>query len=79
MYESSIVQRFTERGQRQRGIEDLLDLLEIRFQPSVAQTLKPTIETIQDLQSLKQLFRSAVQASNPDEFRQTVDSMTNGK
>ena len=78
MYESSIVQHFTERGQRQQGIEYVLDVLEIRFHPSEAETLKPTIETIEDLQHLKQLLRSAVQAPNLDEFKQTLTSMTNG-
>ena len=82
MYESSIVQHFTERGiqqgQRQQGIESILDILEIRFHPSEAETLKPAIETIEDLQHLKQLLRSAVQAPNLDEFKQTLTSMTNG-
>ena len=82
MYESSIVQHFTERGiqqgQRQQSIEYVLDVLEIRFHPSEAETLKPAIETIEDLQHLKQLFRSAVQAPNLDEFKRTLTSMTNG-
>ena len=83
MYESSIVQHFTERGiqqgQRQQGIESVLDVLEIRFDPSAAETLKPAIETIKDLQHLKQLLRLAVQAPNLDEFKQTLTSMTNGQ
>ena len=78
MYESSIVQHFTERGQRQQSIEYVLDVLEIRFHPSAAETLKPAIETIEDLQLLKQLHRSAMQAPNLDEFKQTLTSMTNG-
>ena len=79
MYESSIVQHFTERGQRQQGIEYVLDVLEIRFHPSAAETLKSAIETIEDLQHLKQLHRSAMQAPNLDEFKQTLTSMTNGQ
>ena len=79
MYESSIVQYFTERGQRQQGIEYVLDILEVRFHPSAAETLKPAIETIEDLQLLKQLHRSAMQAPNLDEFKQTLTSMTNGQ
>ena len=78
MYESSIVQHFTERGQRQQGIESILDILGMRFDSSEAETLKPTIEAIEDLQHLKQLLRSAVQAPNLDEFKQTLTSMTNG-
>ena len=83
MYESSIVQLFTERGiqqgQRQQSIEYVLDVLEIRFHPSAAETLKPVIETIEDLQLLKQLHRSAMQAPNLDEFKRTLTSMTNGQ
>ncbi|MCE2394419.1 hypothetical protein J4G02_07500 [Candidatus Poribacteria bacterium] len=79
MYESSIVQHFTERGQRQQGIEYVLDVLEIRFHPSAAETLKSAIETIEDLQLLKQLHRSAMQAPNLDEFKQNLTSMTNGQ
>ena len=83
MYESSIVQHFTERGiqqgQIQQSIEYVLDVLEIRFHPSAAETLKPVIETIEDLQLLKQLHRSAMQAPNLDEFKQTLTSMTNGQ
>ena len=83
MYESSIVQHFTERGiqqgQRQQSIEYVLDVLEIRFHSSAAETLKPAIETIEDLQLLKQLHRSAMQAPNLDEFKQILTSMTNGQ
>ena len=79
MYESSIVQHFTERGQRQQGIEFILDILGMRFDSSAAETLKPAIETIEDLQLLKQLHRSAMQAPNLDEFKQTLTSMTNGQ
>ena len=79
MYESSIVQHFTERGQRQQGIESILDILGMRFDSSEAETLKPAIETIEDLQHLKQLLRSAVQAPNLDEFKQSLTSMTNAQ
>ena len=79
MYESSIVQYFTERGQRQQGIESILDILGMRFDSSEAETLKPAIETIEDLQLLRQLHRSAMQAPNLDEFKQTLTSMTNGQ
>ena len=79
MHESSIVQHFTERGQRQQGIESVLDVLGMRFDPSAAEILKPTIETIEDLQHLRQLLRSAVQAPNLDEFKQTLTSITNGQ
>jgi hypothetical protein len=81
MYESSIVRHFTDRaieqgvlkGQKQQSIEDILEVLEMRFEPSAAETLKPAIETIEDLQHLKQLHRKAVQALSLDQFRQTLE------
>jgi hypothetical protein len=83
MYESSIVQHFTERairqGQRQQSIEYILEVLGMRFDPSVAETLKPTIEAIEELQSLNQLHQLAVQITDLDKFRQTLDSMISGK
>jgi hypothetical protein len=90
MYESSIVQHFTERAirqtQRQQSIEYILEILGIRFDPNAAEALKPAIETIEDVQNLKQLHRSAVQslprligALSLDQFRQTLASITNGK
>ena len=66
MYESSIVQYFTEKGieqgSRERAVEDLLDVLEIRFAVGATDPLAARIRSIEDLQRLKQLFRSAIQA-----------------
>ena len=89
MYESSVIQHFTEQGikqgieqgieqgERKAAIESLLDVLDVRFQSSEAQTLKPKIESIEELQMLKQLHREAVQVPSLDEFRRILSS--NGK
>ena len=81
MYESSIIQHFTEQGikqgERKGTIESLLDILEVRFQSSEVQTLKPKIESIEELQTLKQLHHEALQVSSLDEFRRILSS--NGK
>jgi hypothetical protein len=87
MYESSIVRHFTDRaleqgvlkGERQKSIEYVLQVLRMRFEPSVAETLKPTIETIEEPQSLNQLHQLAVQVTDLDDFKRTLASMTNGK
>ncbi len=77
MYESSIVQYFTEKGieqgSRERAVEDLLDVLEIRFAVVAADPLAARIRSIEDLQRLKQLFRSAIQAPSLEDFRRPLD------
>ena len=77
MYESSVIQHFTEQGERKGAIESLLDVLDVRFQSSEVQTLKPKIESIEELQTLKQLLREALQVSSLDEFRRILSSNGN--
>ena len=89
MYESSIVQYFTEkgikqgieqgmergmeRGVRQRAVEDLLDVLEIRFGLVASDPLAARLRAIDDVQRLTQLHRAAIQASDIDAFRGLTD------
>ena len=77
MYESSVVQYFTEkgieRGGRERAIEDLLDVLEIRFGLAASDPLAARIRAIRDLQRLRQLFRAAVQVPSLEAFRLLSD------
>ena len=80
IYESSIVQYFTERatqqghqaGVRERVIEDILEVLALRFQSDVAQTLKLPLEALDDLQYLKQLHRAAILADTLEDFQQVL-------
>ncbi len=86
MYESSVVQYFTEkaleqgieqgieRGGRERAIEDLLDVLAIRFALAASDPLAARIGAIDDLQRLKQLFRAAVQVPSLEAFRHLLDA-----
>ncbi len=86
MYESSVVQYFTEkaleqgieqgieRGGRERAIEDLLDVLAIRFALATSDPLADRIGAIDDLQRLKQLFRAAVQVPSLEAFRHLLDA-----
>ena len=81
MYESSVVQYFTEKGieqgikqgGRERAIEDLLEVLEIRFGLAASDPLAARIEATDDVQRLKQLFREAVQVPSLDAFRLLLD------
>ena len=77
MYESSVVQYFTEKaleqGSRERAIEDLLDVLAIRFALAASDPLADRIGAIDDLQRLKQLFRAAIQVPSLEAFRHLLD------
>lgn len=74
MHESSVIQYFSEKAERKATIEDILDVLDVRFQPNNVQTLKPMIESIEELQTLKRLHREAVQVPSLDEFKRILAS-----
>ncbi len=74
MYESSVVQYFTEKGIEQGGREFLLDVLALRFQPEDVQRLTSRIEAIGDVQRLKQLHRAAIQVPSLEAFRHLLDA-----
>ena len=78
MYESSVVQYFTEKaleqGSRERAIEDLLDVLAIRFGLAASDPLAARIGAIDDVQRLKQLFRSAMKVPSLEAFRPLLDA-----
>ena len=63
-----------EQGGRQRAIEDILDVLEIRFDLSEAHPLSTRIAAIDDLQHLKQLHRAAIQVPNLEAFERVLDA-----
>ena len=77
MYESSVVQYFTEKGIKQGGregtLEALLEVLEIRFGLAASDPLTARIEATDDVQHLKQLHRAAVQVPSLDAFRHLLD------
>ena len=62
-----------EQGNRERAIEDILDVLAIRFDLSTAPLLSARIAAIEDLQRLKQLLHSAIQVSNLEAFGRLLD------
>ena len=70
MHESSVIQYF----ERKSFLEALLDVLAVIFQPNNVQTLKPMIESIEELQSLKELLREAVQVPSLEEFKRILAS-----
>ncbi len=82
MYESSVVQYFTEKaleqgieqGSRERAVEYLLDVLEIRFGLAASDPLAARIGAIEDVQRLKQLFRAAIQVPSLEAFSNLLDA-----
>ena len=63
-----------EHGGRERAIEDLLDVLEIRFALGAADPLAARIRGIEDLQLLKQLHRAAIQVESLEAFQALLDA-----
>ena len=68
------IEQGIERGGRERAIEDLLDVLEIRFALVVSDPLATRLGAIDDVQRLKQLFRAAIQVSSLEAFRLLLDA-----
>lgn len=59
-------------GMREAAVHSLMTVLDVRFQDSNVQILKPTFEAITDLQRLDQLLLTAVQASTIEEVVRTL-------
>ena len=59
-------------GERKGTIESILTFLGTRFDPDAVQTLKPTLETIDDLPRLKELLIAASHAQSVEAFTQTL-------
>ena len=82
MYESAVVQYFTEKGieqgieqgSRERAVEYLLDVLEIRFGLAASAPLAARIGAIKDVQRLRQLFRAAIQVPSLEAFSNLLDA-----
>ena len=63
-----------EQGGRECAIEDLIDVLEIRFALAASDPLAARIGAIDDVQRLKQLFRAAIQVPSLEAFRLLLDA-----
>ena len=68
------IEQGIEQGGRQRAIEDILDVLEIRFDMPETHPLSTRIAAIDDLQRLKQLLRAAIQMPNLEAFQRVLDA-----
>ena len=68
------IEQGIEQGGRQRAIEDILDVLEIRLDMPETHPLSTRIAAIDDLQRLKQLLRAAIQVPNLEAFQRILDA-----
>ena len=57
---------------RENAIESILDVLDVRFQLTLAQLFKAQLEQIDDLQQLRQLHREAASAPSLEAFTETL-------
>ena len=78
MYESSVVQYFTEKAIEQgieQGIqESIQEVLALRFQLEDTHQLASRIGAINDVQRLKQLHREVIQVPSLEAFRHLLDA-----
>lgn len=65
-------QQGVHKGAKESTIESILEALELRFRPNSMPDLKPILSGIDDLQRLKQLRRTAMQAQTLEEFINTL-------
>lgn len=63
-----------EQGGRERAIEALLDVLEIRFALDAAEPLAARVRGMEDLQRLKHLHRAAIQVESLQAFQALLDA-----
>ena len=74
MHESDLYQYMSAHGARERALQDILRALELRLQPETARLFKPSLEPIDDMQRLNELFSAAVLADSPDDFQKVLDA-----
>jgi len=68
------IEQGIEQGGRERALEALLDVLEIRFALGAAEPLAARIRGIEDLQRLKHLHRAAIQVESLKAFQALLDA-----
>ena len=81
-----IIERGMERGMeqgKQQGakegiIESIVVLLDKRFEMNTTPVLTPLLETIDDLQQVKQLFQEALDVEHLADFIRSVQTIQNG-
>ena len=66
-----------QQGLRESARKHILEALALRLQPDVAETFKPMLEAIDDLQRLDQLHRAAILAESSEDFTRALNENGN--
>ena len=61
-----------EQGERKGTIESIIALLTMQFNTDAVETLKPALESIDDLQDLRQLLLTIPQSDSLEAFMQSL-------
>ncbi len=72
------IEQGIEQGAKEGIIESIVVLLDKRFEMNTTPVLSPLLETIDDLQQVKQLFQEAIQAEHLEDFIRTIQNTQNG-
>ncbi len=72
-YYEIVIQRGVERGARENSINNILSVLTERFPQSDVQPVAEALESIQDLDRLTELHRTAVRTFSVETFLQGID------
>ena len=66
-----------QQGAQETTRENILETLAFQLEPEVAETFKSDLESINDLQRLKQHFRTALRVETPENFTQALNQNDN--
>ena len=73
-----IVEYLGAQAANERAREYILELLEERLRPDVAGAFKPALDSIENAQRLKELFRAALRIDSVEEFRHLLQASGDG-
>ena len=62
-----------QQGDQEIIRENILETLAFQLESEVAETFKSALESIDDLQHLKQLFRAAMRVETPEDFTRALN------
>ena len=71
------IEQGIKQGERRNAVKSILNVLDVRFRVGAEQTLKLSLEGIEDLERLDQLLRTAAEVENLESFMRTLISNGN--
>ena len=72
------IEQGKQQGAKEGIIESIVVLLDKRFEMNTTPVLSPLLETIDDIQQVKQLFQEAIEAEHLEDFIRTIQNTQNG-